>query len=223
MCYRSQSYKVVADVLSLYLFWSGSRTRTDRSRLLSGAYVSPRPERGRYSTQATATTATLHYRTSDRKGCYLVAKVWLDSLSLPLRFTRITSSQPPLSDARRLIAKAETLDNSGFMHPFSILTLGIFVAGYITARWDLVTRLYELAIFAWDHGVVVSASGFAQRLLPRVDVCHGITNVKTTELITHVRRHEQPKVFCCSRSSSSSWSFRSIILRQRKLNWYGLV
>ncbi len=42
------------------------------------------------------------------------------------------------------------------MHPFSILTLGIFVAGYITARWDLVTRLYELAIFAWDHGVVVS-------------------------------------------------------------------
>ena len=41
------------------------------------------------------------------------------------------------------------------MHPFSVLTLGIFVAGYITARWDLVTRLYELAIFAWDHGVVV--------------------------------------------------------------------
>ena len=41
------------------------------------------------------------------------------------------------------------------MHPFSILTLGIFVAGYITARWDLVTRLYELTIFAWDHGVVV--------------------------------------------------------------------
>lgn len=43
------------------------------------------------------------------------------------------------------------------MHPFSVLTLGIFVAGYITARWDLVTRLYELAIFAWDHGVLVSA------------------------------------------------------------------
>src|SRR5450755_1055118 len=42
------------------------------------------------------------------------------------------------------------------MHPFSVLTLGIFVAGYTTARWDLVTRLYELAIFAWDHGVVVS-------------------------------------------------------------------
>ncbi|BCS22596.1 uncharacterized protein APUU_30821S [Aspergillus puulaauensis] len=47
------------------------------------------------------------------------------------------------------------------MHPFSILTLGIFVAGYITARWDLVTRLYELAIFAWDHGVVTrTAKGF---------------------------------------------------------------
>ena len=45
------------------------------------------------------------------------------------------------------------------MHAFSILTLGIFVAGYITARWDLVTRLYELAIFAADHGVVVSPAG----------------------------------------------------------------
>jgi phosphatidylinositol glycan class Q protein len=44
------------------------------------------------------------------------------------------------------------------MHPFSILTLAIFVAGYITARWDLVTRLYELAIFAWDHGVVVRSA-----------------------------------------------------------------
>jgi phosphatidylinositol N-acetylglucosaminyltransferase subunit Q len=41
------------------------------------------------------------------------------------------------------------------MHPVSVLTFGIFLAGYITARWDLVTRLYELAIFAWDHGVIV--------------------------------------------------------------------
>ncbi|KAK3311737.1 phosphatidylinositol glycan, class Q, partial [Chaetomium strumarium] len=48
------------------------------------------------------------------------------------------------------------------IHPFSILTLGIFVAGYITARWDLVTRLYELAIFAWNYGVVTrAAKGFA--------------------------------------------------------------
>lgn len=44
------------------------------------------------------------------------------------------------------------------MHPFSVLTLGIFVAGYTTARWDLVTRLYELAIFAWDYGVIVCLS-----------------------------------------------------------------
>ncbi|KAI1429071.1 N-acetylglucosaminyl transferase component [Xylaria sp. FL1777] len=48
------------------------------------------------------------------------------------------------------------------MHPFSILTLAIFVAGYITARWDLVTRLYELAIFAWNNGVISRISlGFA--------------------------------------------------------------
>jgi hypothetical protein len=44
------------------------------------------------------------------------------------------------------------------MHAFSILTLGIFVAGYSTARWDLVTRVYELAVFAWDHGVVARAA-----------------------------------------------------------------
>ncbi|KAH6637615.1 hypothetical protein C7974DRAFT_411087 [Boeremia exigua] len=49
-----------------------------------------------------------------------------------------------------------------FMHAFSIVTLGIFVAGYSTARWDLTTRLYELAIFAWDHGVVARVTkGFA--------------------------------------------------------------
>lgn len=47
------------------------------------------------------------------------------------------------------------------MHPVSILTFGIFFAGYITARWDLVTRLYELAIFAWDHGVIVCRDGHA--------------------------------------------------------------
>ena len=47
------------------------------------------------------------------------------------------------------------------MHPFSVLTVVIFVAGYITARWDLVTRLYELAIFAIDHGVVVSRYSYS--------------------------------------------------------------
>ena len=54
------------------------------------------------------------------------------------------------------------------MHPFSIVTLAIFVAGYITARWDLVTRLYELAIFAVDHGVLVgtfSYSNFVVKLI----------------------------------------------------------
>ncbi|KAF1973443.1 hypothetical protein BU23DRAFT_464615 [Bimuria novae-zelandiae CBS 107.79] len=40
------------------------------------------------------------------------------------------------------------------MQGLSFVAIGIFVAGYSTARWDLVTRLYELAIFAWDHGVV---------------------------------------------------------------------
>lgn len=48
------------------------------------------------------------------------------------------------------------------MHAFSIVTIGIFVAGYSTARWDLTTRSYELAIFAWDHGVIGRvAKGFA--------------------------------------------------------------
>lgn len=48
------------------------------------------------------------------------------------------------------------------MHPFSSLTIFIFVLGYITARWDLLLRLYELALFAWDHGVVTrAAKGFA--------------------------------------------------------------
>ncbi|KAL6709518.1 hypothetical protein ACN47E_001453 [Coniothyrium glycines] len=47
------------------------------------------------------------------------------------------------------------------MHAFSIVTIGIFVAGYSTARWDLTTRLYELAIFAWEHGVLIrAAKGF---------------------------------------------------------------
>lgn len=51
------------------------------------------------------------------------------------------------------------------MHPFSVLTLGIFVAGYITARWDLVTRLYELAIFAWEYQVAVRYLEARQPLL----------------------------------------------------------
>ena len=47
------------------------------------------------------------------------------------------------------------------MHPLGIF-LAIFVAGYITARWDLITQLIELAIFAYEHGVVNrAAKGFA--------------------------------------------------------------
>jgi hypothetical protein len=72
------------------------------------------------------------------------------------------------------------------MHPFSVLTLAIFVAGYITARWDLVTRLYELAIFAWDHGVVVRL--YSTRCLAR--------------LLNVVDRHELQRDLRSSRSSS---------------------
>lgn len=73
------------------------------------------------------------------------------------------------------------------MHAFSIVTLGIFVAGYSTARWDLVTRLNELAIFAWEHGVVLRAArgvalltvAFALIILPFV-----LLAVRETELVS---------------------------------------
>lgn len=41
------------------------------------------------------------------------------------------------------------------MHPVSILTVFIFLAGYISARWDLFQQLIELSVFAWDHSVIV--------------------------------------------------------------------
>lgn len=47
------------------------------------------------------------------------------------------------------------------MHAFSILAWAIFVAGYITARWDLATRLRDLWIFAWEYGVVVRPHPFS--------------------------------------------------------------
>lgn len=76
------------------------------------------------------------------------------------------------------------------MHPVSVLTCGIFLAGYITARWDLVTRLYELAIFAWDHGVIVRVYTFM-----------------TWEESANVSpRHALPKASPFSPSSSSSSS-----------------
>jgi phosphatidylinositol glycan class Q protein len=50
------------------------------------------------------------------------------------------------------------------MHPASILTLLVFGSGYVTARWDLVAQLIELAQFAWDHSVVVRTSDLFQHL-----------------------------------------------------------
>jgi phosphatidylinositol N-acetylglucosaminyltransferase subunit Q len=71
------------------------------------------------------------------------------------------------------------------MHPFSILTLGIFVAGYITARWDLVTRVCELAVFAWDNGVIVSFDA-------RFSLAGQLWLTEPVELYTH--SHAPPKV-----------------------------
>ncbi|KAK5661746.1 hypothetical protein OQA88_9847 [Cercophora sp. LCS_1] len=74
------------------------------------------------------------------------------------------------------------------MHPFSVLTLGIFVAGYITARWDLVTRLCELAIFAWDYGVVSrAAKAFVALSLVFVLVFIPVERVATREANLHPR------------------------------------
>lgn len=74
------------------------------------------------------------------------------------------------------------------MHPFSILTLGIFVAGYTTARWDLVTRLYELAIFAWDYGVVTrAAKGFLVLSLVFLIVFIPVERLATREANVHPR------------------------------------
>ncbi|KAL2144942.1 hypothetical protein VTI28DRAFT_8286 [Corynascus sepedonium] len=74
------------------------------------------------------------------------------------------------------------------MHPFSILTLGIFVAGYITARWDLVTRLYELAIFAWNYGVVTrAAKGFAVLSLVFLCIFLPVERLATREGNLHPR------------------------------------
>jgi hypothetical protein len=77
------------------------------------------------------------------------------------------------------------------MHAFSILTIGIFVAGYSTARWDLVTRVYELAIFAWDHGVVTrTAKGFALLSLLFFLFILPIVRIATQETDLVSMRHE---------------------------------
>jgi len=74
------------------------------------------------------------------------------------------------------------------MHPFSIVALAIFVAGYSTARWDLVTRLYELAIFAWDHGVVTrAAKGFAILSAVFVVIILPVERLAALEIDLHLR------------------------------------
>ena len=77
------------------------------------------------------------------------------------------------------------------MHPFSVLTLGIFVAGYITARWDLVTRLYELAIFAWDNGVVVGF-GFNSGCLSNF----ALLRRRGFEWLTYLRLEQHAGLLC---------------------------
>ncbi|KAH8148796.1 uncharacterized protein LAJ45_07139 [Morchella importuna] len=37
-----------------------------------------------------------------------------------------------------------------------LLAILVFIAGYITARFSLITQAVELAYFAWDNGVVVN-------------------------------------------------------------------
>lgn len=37
-----------------------------------------------------------------------------------------------------------------------LLVIVVFISGYITARFSLITQAIDLAYFAWDHGVVVS-------------------------------------------------------------------
>ena len=83
--------------------------------------------------------------------------VVIDNLSLS-GCPRIGGYQPSLIVSVATQSARLRPDQGPWMHPFSSLTIGIFVAGYITARWDLVTRLYELAVFAWDHGVILRAT-----------------------------------------------------------------
>ncbi|PQE31775.1 n-acetylglucosaminyl transferase component gpi1 protein [Rutstroemia sp. NJR-2017a WRK4] len=109
------------------------------------------------------------------------------------------------------------------MHPFSILTLAIFVAGYITARWDLVTRLYELAIFAWDHGVVSrTLKGFAILsiffflfIIPRDE--GGSTGMDTTRLAANrvPDNFLASKVWKCGNICARTTETKGFILRQR--------
>lgn len=91
------------------------------------------------------------------------------------------------------------------MHAFSILTLGIFVAGYSTARWDLATRLYELAIFAWDHGVITrAAKGFGLLTVVFVVLVLPFAHLaaQETELVSGIMRYHMEEKLIVVASSN---------------------
>lgn len=86
------------------------------------------------------------------------------------------------------------------MHPFSIVTFAIFVAGYGTARWDLATRLYELAIFAWDKGVILrGAQGFALLTVAFLVVLLPVQHLANleAELVRPTAAAAETRHFCC--------------------------
>jgi phosphatidylinositol glycan class Q protein len=144
----------------------------------------------------------------------------LSSLQLP-------GCRPEIPSQHRQLAPPRSPECPGYstapdsMHPFSILTLGIFVAGYITARWDLVTRLYELAIFAWNYGVVVSGHRTPSPL-------HGAMakhqRQPSNQTMSYTpRRLAPPKASPSSVSSSSSSSCPSSGLQPARGIWYAAV
>ncbi|KAF2849288.1 hypothetical protein T440DRAFT_469392 [Plenodomus tracheiphilus IPT5] len=110
------------------------------------------------------------------------------------------------------------------MHAFSIVTIGIFVAGYSTARWDLATRLYELAIFAWDHGVVArTAKGFAILSLFFVALVLPVARIaaRETDLVSTA-----PRQTVCTRLTLAAPSPRRhwhICTRAAQATWLVLV
>lgn len=115
------------------------------------------------------------------------------------------------------------------MHPFSVLTLGIFVAGYITARWDLVTRLCELAIFAWEHGVVVSsllldtcAARCASSQAGYVCVCAKLCT-DFGSLFFFVSRHALQRELSASLASSLSSLYPSFSWQERRRDLYARI
>ncbi|SMQ55292.1 unnamed protein product [Zymoseptoria tritici ST99CH_1A5] len=79
------------------------------------------------------------------------------------------------------------------MHPVSILTLLVFCSGYVTARWDLVAQLIELALFAWDHSVVTRAlKGFAVLTIFFVLILIPLERIAAREAELHPRTIDTP-------------------------------